>query len=856
MYKTLTTKIIALLAISYFSSPVLGFDGPEVPHPTSVEYGDDPIYRTLEAVGAWGLTYYLDGHALPSQDDNNFCTGILVAPNIVLTARHCQSSLGSKFIWNPEDAEMKATDPSTGQPILDAAGVQLPKYTMRFRLNTDETTIGTPAGGFDSYHQVPIKRIVRNLDNASCPTYDMALLILSDGPNDTDDNGRWANGWITHIDPVPVSPAALPLNTFHTMFLSTMGPDSLGQKGILRYLKGDDAQLYHGGTDIACTPYYVSGMPHNPEFGDSGGGYFYLADSGEYILATGGSGGYTNMHNLIPGDSMWAHFFGLINQLGPPNILPIYGAPELLNSEFDITNQGTPGTSRYGRQDFSISISDAIAISSQYTPLLYSDWNNDGVINVTDFNDFALGLLTATNPYGPLPVFPMPAGSGDVNDNGRFNQMDLLMLQAMADSTITSDLAYDYNADNVIDQSDVDILNRVLEYGKTKSQIAGPLSHGLFGDLNNDDQVDSLDLSELSQLDPTTLVDVLSSDPLYDARLDIELDKVLLPDDYKALIARIIPGDVATVGQPYSSSDINPDFILDIRDARMYALYSSVIRPSLDPTPHVGVDVVQQDWRVGDEFDRPDGLISEADMLWVLSSWVENANTSSFWIDSLFDFWFLDVNNDGRANILDVHELANSSVFDPDWDLDNNGVLDFVDYTLMTRMVIQSSPFGQGFLGDVNSDNSPSCSCGTFVNIAYQMCEDIFIGCEDPITTSADCGDLTEIMLLGPTAYFQTGREYASNNGYIVQLDADLDGDIDFDDQVAVFHELQPGDLDFNGILDTTDGMMFAADFTTSFGSDIGDPNYLISADMNRDGTVSIGDVSTFNSYMANPKCN
>jgi len=85
----------------------------------------------FDAVAAFGRTVNLTGQNGPGNDHNAFCNGTLIAPDMMLMARHCAGSYG------PDN------QPPSGL------------YTFRFRRNTDGS-LGTKEAGWQSFHQVEV----------------------------------------------------------------------------------------------------------------------------------------------------------------------------------------------------------------------------------------------------------------------------------------------------------------------------------------------------------------------------------------------------------------------------------------------------------------------------------------------------------------------------------------------------------------------------------------------------------------------------------------------------------------------------------------------------------------------------
>ncbi len=329
------------------------------------------------------------------------------------------------------------------------------------------------------------------------------------------------------------------------------------------------------------------------------------------------------------------------------------------------------------------------------------------------------------------------------------------------------------------------------------------------------------------------------------------MNQILDGYDKRYIAARLNPGDLSTgyvilatddtalrFGAP---SNTNPDFEVGAWEAREYLGRTKSVQ---DTTGRIGADVVGSGWVTGGACVLPDGLVTYEDRIYTLANWMTNCN-ASFQTNSLLDFWFFDHNSDGRVNFLDARSLEdfidqNPSVYDPEWDLNTDGVNDSFDVRNLFTTVHLTSAYGQGFLGDVDGSGSPvcidECSQPGRPHFSLAACEDISTNtCAIPtIPIGADCDDLVAIRddLEG---FFESGLSFGDPD-FKVQLDADLDGDLDLDDQIAVLLFLQPADLVTDGFVNFFDISFFLEAYAAQ------DP----SADFNGDGQFNFFDISAF----------
>jgi len=930
-------QLNSIIASAVFTSLTVGLalgnDGVIPPGPTQSGYNN--LFQSIEAACGIGLTIRLDGPGKsgdPATSFNNISgSGILIAPNMVLTSAHV---IRNRF---PDAGLFNNSNPileygPLDDEIIDNNGV--PIFTVRFRLNTDGVTVGTLGGGGDSYFQVPIKRVLfaQKTGESTQPNgtlqneyeFDVAILILADYENDMEDNGLWSEGWVTHIDPLPVSPLKLKSRVPFTIGTAGYGPvpdhttPFCCGRGTLRYREFEDSHAVIGWsnrddqlgidarlrgypykglhvTDPTFTVGTQSGVPGNYSDGDPNGAYgtgdsgsvlVTTAENGDVLPVFGISGGNVNITNLYK-SLTWDLYF----ETNPP---PVFGSPTLLaTSIYDVTAHAAPVNGSYDSSNWSIDAADAIAIASGNGVLGdAADWNQDGQISPLDYSKYVEDLESALNPYFSTPLFPLSSGLEDVDGNGRFNTMDSVALSGMLGFDAEEFLIHDYNASGDIDQGDIDIIDQVLATRGTSTIIGqpGPLlfDHGLMGDLDRDGDRDSDDVGIAFLYHGIGGFEgIYVDDPMYDVVFDTNLDQVIDLYDEQVLAKALLPGEF------YANSNLSPDWQRTLND--VLQVMENTSRASLPVTPQA-FDLVGNDWKVGGGYHSPDfsqtnlapspssdftlldyQFFTEApsdisvDIQYMLTSWRDLDMDDVVQTDSLLDFWFLDTNNDGRVNILDIQFLnmtmqGSSPGY---WDANSDGAYTIIDTNWWLKVFLLESPYGQGFLGDFDGSASPKCNCQwTFGEYSFDVtasnyCENLTsITCPEPelvfvpmTDPQADCDDLIAMRQLGFGILFESGIQYGDED-FIVQLDADLDGDMDFYDLKEILYLLLQGDITFDGHLNAFDMLEFSDRYPSALGASTNDPNYDIDIDIDRNGLIDASDLNEMILLQNSTHCN
>jgi len=125
----------------------------------------DPSETRFDAVAAFGRTLNLTGQNGAGNDHNHFCNGTLITPTKMLMARHCVRSV------------FPDNQPPSGT------------FMFRFRRNPDGT-LGSVAGGWESFHQVEVTGFTFSHHGPRNP--DIVIAHLAEP--------------VTHIEPIAIAP--------------------------------------------------------------------------------------------------------------------------------------------------------------------------------------------------------------------------------------------------------------------------------------------------------------------------------------------------------------------------------------------------------------------------------------------------------------------------------------------------------------------------------------------------------------------------------------------------------------------------------------------------------------------------
>lgn len=189
-------------------------------------------------------------------------------------------------------------------------------------------------------------------------------------------------------------------------------------------------------------------------------------------------------------------------------------------------------------------------------------------------------------------------------------------------------------------------------------------------------------------------------------------------------------------------------------------------------------------------------------------------------INIIFSDETIDADGDGRFSQQDVSWISQN--YDANFDFNGNLVIDAVEIDTIQRILDIDG--GSGLLGDSDGDGARDCGD---ISLAYAQFSDTD-------------GNGVEIV------------EYFPNSDYIIELDADLDGDNDADDKDVVaetLRRLERANFHFDGTLNFFDYTAFKSLW------DVQDPRADLFPIDNPDGVFNFFDISQFWSYYNNPQC-
>lgn len=772
-----------LLTLLLFCSPALAIDGPPVPKPGEPAYDNAPadlreMFDAMESVCAIGYLWNMSDGTLCSngREHSNSGTGLLVAPNIVITDSHVLRSITSPNVnhvpWDPSPNGVVVQD-------WDCGNGPQPRLVVRFRKNPSGS-YGSKEQGWESYFQVPVKRVIwamfpkTNAQNGvviGCP--DRAILVLSDGPNDP----GFESGWITHLQSVPLSAAPQrPIkHSFQQVFAPGWGQrwqddpnvPSAQTTGVLRFASTTNT---YGAYSQECDgPVFLPGIRRV----DGDGGQF--SDSGRPVLFRTGDG-------VIAAE----HYTGLSHKDIIKNVWLPFSQDWFVESQFDLTGSLDPSDPTYGIPDLTHSLEDVVFALLQS---LRSDWS-----------DWASDLLFGPNPYNQSPLIPLHPGVTDINGDGRFNQLDVYEQIAGGNNAV------DFDGDGQITSTDSNVLIALMS--PLGSSNPATFGHGVAGDLDGDSQftqIDRLAILDLVQATPDLFTGVyLTGDQHYRVELDVDLDGCLSYNDYRILM----PLDVNSTGGAIRYETPTPDGRIDRWD-----VLKLMHQYSLAGSARSWADL------------NSDGVIDAKDV-------VELAyQRLPFVIQTNQPFnWGIDANGDNRLNYADVQFIsaaADTATYLPDWDLDADGLTTDTDARILWDLLFGPGggiPFNHGVLGDIDLSQSPHCRCpdgnGSFWLPAptWLFCYDQEPLCDWNPTLFADCGDLPLLSgFPGPDPF---SNRVFGDGMYRFDLDWNLDGVNDFDDYVAIFGMIEPADqFHPDGVLDSNDQDAYLVAFQNQWAS-------------------------------------
>ncbi|MEO0482808.1 MAG: GC-type dockerin domain-anchored protein [Planctomycetota bacterium] len=864
-----------LAALVATASPALAINGPQ---PAVGDYRFDAVC----GIGPSGPA----GLAIANA---NFASGVLIAPDVVATTLHWASGWSTNGIqtsYSASDLFPNDNNPNTVNYTL----------AVRFRRQVDGTGMAAGVAKFDaaltnqqmaeSYFHVGVEQVI--YQDSGPPYRDVVVLLKLERP-------------VTHIDPMPLYQGLCDDGSIVRSFSAGFGQTGPGAgysstRGHLRYNESDIRVLRDANGDfevgLGRSTAVTESLKVVPETNirspaDSGGGILIERSDGSMELL--------QTTSALEDGTFVAQLLHIANS-SPPT-LPAAGYRNALSAiatftahEGDLTSSIAPLDSDYGGPDATIDLLDVIYLQRELalgniaeldrttTGSFFGDPGygvSDGVLDSFD-EAYILNIIDNSEALDPHHPRKTPDWLDLVPDE-RFNAADVARAQDLVDTGLyASDpelLRFDLDADGFFDQDDVDLLDGLLP----------KINQGLVGDLTGDGVVDQADGVLLNQV-ISSVPDIFDGgyeylDALYIQGLDADLDGRIRTystsehpffqetGDERRLRALLFGDVVNTSGFPIEAATELPDNVADDtdRDTLIAVWHAYRSLNTLDGTQIIAVggddrfDVAGTETTGGFE-QLPDGQYGLDDLLSLLLR---------IGGDDSIRAGALDLNDDGRYNALDWIEARDSFY------TINQGILTALptppivgiepEYFRTAFMDVTTDPvdfvrFDHGFLGDF--DRNAGFQCGEPSNI---FVDPPVMPCPDPTvpTHTDNCADKAalEAALLAATFAFD-GRKVLEP-GYMFEMDADLDGDNDGDDYLAVLQHYQPADVTTfatsNGI---PDGIVENSDYTTflSWWS-TSDPRADITAtglcvdQREPDGVIDASDFSCFVDWYATRLC-
>lgn len=831
-----------------------------IPVPSGTEPGaNDTTFDAVCAVGKRdrmtgvdALDWMTSGGVFdPLRSGGNTGTGALIAPNLVLTARHLWS-FGDNC---PEDS----IDDYLCAPWESCNTNK--HWVVRFRRNPDGT-VGTmnefpvppsTVRGPESFHHV---HVIGAIELGNCT--DSVILVLDENVDHIEplplvavDPRRFPTIGLNNPHPIEPFPNTHVSDVIHDVIFAGWGsstaPSNAQGSGQLRIRTGGEGTFNDSGTLVA-----VAHGDQPVSLHDSGGPILIVNDDGSVAAiktVRGYSSGGSPIFYSVGGAETGVWF-------GEPQVDGLIEPPVW----FDLTGSADPLDPAYGAWDGRVDLLDVLYVAAETTLgntavdfTTTSDPNGagygtpDGVADAEDYAYYADLLETrAASNVGPWPPLPLSARGTDNTGDGRFTPRDY------SDPGLTpGQLAkFDFDRDGSFGAADAALA----------ADIESRFGHGELADLDGDGNGDIDDLE--------TIIDVLETknpwdgytfgDSEYRSVLDANLDGHTTVFDRRAIAAYFLPGEVADAQHIDDLEDsplgAAPDFTVTRWDrfAAFWEFLSGTGSNEMLDTSSSG-DPASPLWGIPDQ--ATDGadfrhfLSRQFDLFGPDGDLPDPEVTARMWPG-------FDADGDGRLTYGDYEYLQALSPASAEallWDLDGDGV--FTPYdgtgaadTLLVFNAIFTHEWNQGQLGDFDGDTDPTDCCievGSFLFCIPDVCV--------PATDSApDCDDFwaiyEEIQCRNNNLF--DGRSFFSDTDeqYLAVLDADLDGDNDLTDQYrVVMVGIGVADLNIDSLLDVDDVNLYldlysagdlAADLAAPFGS------------------LDFNDVSAFMTLFSNDICN
>ena len=807
-------------------------------------------------------------------------SGVLIHPRVVLSNRHIfvkgrQPAYGSTLYFTNDTNEWEAA------PGLDgtyssiavrfwrgdddvAVGGTLDECADGLDPNLDANGLYPPGPSATEYFHVGVQEIIRPVTAANDDNKGYMLLILEHD--------------VTHIDPIPLYEGGLAkglkLRTYAAGF--GYGTNVLGPGGNLP----PQGHLRFSGNAGSGTIGKIGGS-YSFAGGGGGGGQIYPGngtvhtfDSGSAYLAEDACGDLSVICEVNITETDWpGNFVRGELAFGEPlpynaDFLAWLGLARGSGRELDVTGSARSGDVTYGQPDMLVDEQDLLYVAGR---LLQADsaWDlttsgtvpgdasydsPDGVLDSHDYLHFARRFQEAC-PMGysagkSRQIRPTP--TYDVSPDGRWDSNDALVVARLAAlGTFGTDPAYahlDLDGNSVFNFLDSAVFTLA-----TSHDAALP-----FGDADGNRVVDADDLvvvnadvAAFAVANPGQALfgDAVMGSTGYVAAYDLGGGGKLDLAEYDSNRLRTI-GDVGDSGFPLATGQ--PDGVVDGWDRASYL--SEWNQLLMDAGGTISSDVTGTLSPSDPFYLVADGKIDIADIAAIVAR--SGGPTP-------LDAGVLDLNGAGRMNVLDwvAYENGVGCVPGPcpsgpllgppslanlgmpaSLNDDSARFFSFFDPVIQSDFFFSDLPFNHGVLGDYNRDAGVACASyvrrdlGGFPTVYGRY---ILSGGSpaDCVATSpgADCADLDAIVADVAADVINFDGAYLGEDGYFFELDADLDGDLDLRDRIAVYQLFEPADWTTDGTSNgVPDGRVTISDFTYYQG--LWSANDL-AADVTTDGT-------------------